>query len=74
MPFVRIEMFPGRTRDQKAACAKAVTDAIVNTLGIGPNSVYITFWEMQHEDCAVAGVLKDETGPKPFPGQPAAKG
>lgn len=61
MPFVRIEMFPGRTREQKAACAKAVTEAIVNTLGApSAKSVYITFWEMQREDCAVAGLLKDE--------------
>ena len=60
MPFVRIELFPGRTREQKAAAAKAVTEALVSTLGHGPESVYITFWEMQREDCAVAGVLKDE--------------
>ncbi|AMS44768.1 MULTISPECIES: tautomerase family protein [Aminobacter] len=60
MPFVRIELFPGRTRDQKAAAAKAVTEALVNTLGTGPQSVYITFWEMQREDCAVGGFLKDE--------------
>jgi 4-oxalocrotonate tautomerase len=61
MPFVRIELFPGRTREQKAAAAKAVTEALVNTLGgSGPESVYITFWEMQREDCAVGGLLKDE--------------
>lgn len=62
MPFVRIELFPGRTREQKAAAAQAVTEALVNSfIGLGPQSVYVTFWEMQREDCAVAGVLKDET-------------
>ncbi|EIM73476.1 hypothetical protein A33O_14846 [Nitratireductor aquibiodomus RA22] len=62
MPFVRIELFPGRTREQKAAAAKAATEALASTLGCRPESVYITFWEMQHEDCAVSGILKDEQG------------
>lgn len=33
MPMIRIEMFEGRTVEQKRACAKAVTEAFLATCG-----------------------------------------
>ena len=39
MPIIRVEMWPGRTHEQKAALAKAITDDVVeaarSTLVIG---------------------------------------
>ena len=43
MPMIRIEMFEGRTADQKRACAEAVTKAWCDTCGGTPQSVQIIF-------------------------------
>lgn len=55
MPIIRVEMFPGRTGDQKSAMAKEVTDAFVRTAGGTPESVHIVITEVDQADWAVAG-------------------
>lgn len=57
MPVIRIEMFEGRTDDQKRACARAVTDAWVATCGGTPQSVHVIFADVARSDWAVAGAL-----------------
>lgn len=57
MPTIRIELFEGRTEDQKRACAKAVTEAVNKTLGGNPDSVDILFFDMKKHDWATGGVL-----------------
>lgn len=63
MPVIRIEMFEGRTDDQKRACAKAVTDAWVETCGGTPQQVHVIFTDIAKSDWAVAGRLVSD--PKP---------
>ena len=58
MPMVDITMFPGRTREQKIAMMKAVTEAIVASLGTAPETVQITIREVSKQDVSVAGVPK----------------
>jgi len=57
MPIIRVEMFAGRTLDQKRALAKALTEAFVSTAGSTPASVQIVFVDVEKSDWAVAGTL-----------------
>ncbi|HZS81868.1 MAG TPA: tautomerase family protein [Stellaceae bacterium] len=61
MPMVRIELLPGRTREQKARAAREITDAIVRTLGAKPEATQIVFAEVARSDWATAGKLADES-------------
>lgn len=63
MPFIRIEMFDGRTTEQKRACAAAVTQAFIETCGGTPQSVHVIFQDVARQDWAVAGRLASD--PKP---------
>ena len=57
MPKIHVEMFAGRTLEQKRALAKALTDATVQVLGSSPSSVEVVFVEVQKQDWATGGVL-----------------
>lgn len=69
MPMIKVEMFPGRTKDQKRAFAKAVTEAFVTHCGGTPQSVQIIFQDVAKEDWATAGKLASD----PAEAAPAAK-
>jgi len=60
MPLIRIDMFEGRTTDQKRACAEAVTKAWVDTCGGTPASVTIIFGDVAKSDWATAGRLASD--------------
>jgi len=57
MPIIKVEMFKGRTADQKRALAQELTDAFVRTAGgnAGSNNVMITEYDKQ--DWAKGGQL-----------------
>ena len=61
MPLVRVELFPGRTRAQKAKAALAITQAIERTLGAAPAATDVIFVEVAKSDWARAGKLFDES-------------
>lgn len=63
MPTIRIELFEGRTREQKAALAKEVTDACVRVLGSSADSVDIVFFDVARGDWATGGVLWSDKKP-----------
>ena len=63
MPLIRVELFAGRTPEQKRACAEALTAAAVQTLGVPPDSVDIIFADVQRHDWATAGVPWSEPRP-----------
>lgn len=66
MPMIRVEMFPGRTVEQKRAFAKAVTESFVSICGSTPQAVHIVFAEVDKSDWATAGQLaSDAPPPKP---------
>jgi 4-oxalocrotonate tautomerase len=60
MPLIRVEMFEGRTVDQKRALAQALTEATARTLGTPPDSVDIMFFDVPRHDWASAGTLWSE--------------
>jgi 4-oxalocrotonate tautomerase len=57
MPTIRIELFEGRTDEQKRACAKAMTEVVVQTLGGSTDGVDIVFFDIKKQDWASGGVL-----------------
>lgn len=62
MPIVRVEMWPGRTREQKAELARLITDAIVKVARTTPEATTIVFEDVLKENWAVGGVLASELG------------
>ena len=61
MPMVHVEMFPGRTREQKINAAREITAAIHRTLGAPPEATDIIFVEIPKAHWASGGKLADES-------------
>lgn len=69
MPTIHVEMFAGRTVEQKRALAAALTEATVKTLGGSPDAVDVIFRDVERHDWATAGQLwSDKAPPKPAGG------
>lgn len=60
MPVVTVQLWPGKTREQKAAMARAITAAMEQEGGIPARAVHVIFQEVAKENWADAGVLADE--------------
>lgn len=67
MPTIRVELFAGRTLEQKRALAQALTEATVRTLGGSPEAVDVIFTDVQKHDWATAGQLWSDKAPAPKP-------
>ncbi|WP_424135654.1 4-oxalocrotonate tautomerase [Roseomonas chloroacetimidivorans] len=63
MPMIHVEMFAGRTAEQKRALAKALTEAFVATAGGTPQSVQVVMVDVARSDWAVGGELFSEMQP-----------
>jgi len=63
MPTIRVELMEGRTVDQKRALVKALTQAVVDTLGAKPESVDILLFDIQRHDWATGGELWSDKRP-----------
>jgi len=69
MPTIHVEMFAGRTVEQKRALAAALTEATVKTLGGSADAVDVIFTDVQRHDWASGGRLwSDKAPPKPAGG------
>ncbi len=60
MPVVKIEMLEGRSKEQKAKLAQAVTQALVTIAKAKPESVTVVFSEYSRENWAQGGKLLSE--------------
>ncbi len=60
MPTLRIEMWSGRTMDQKRRLVRLVTDAVVEALGVPAQDVQIKIFEGEKENAARGGVLRSD--------------
>jgi 4-oxalocrotonate tautomerase len=58
MPVVIVKLYEGRTKEQKAAAAKAITDVIVETLKTTPEATQVIFEDVNRNDWAIAGKLQ----------------
>jgi 4-oxalocrotonate tautomerase len=71
MPTIHVELFAGRTTEQKRALAAALTEATVRVLGGSADAVDVIFRDVERSDWATAGVLWSDKAPAP-PTPPAA--
>jgi 4-oxalocrotonate tautomerase len=60
MPVIRIEMFEGRTEEQKGRFASAATKAFVEHCGGTAASVQIIFTDVSRTNWATGGKLNSE--------------
>ena len=63
MPTIHVEMFAGRTLEQKRKLALALTEATVQTLGGSAASVDVIFTDIQRHDWATGGKLWSDAAP-----------
>jgi len=57
MPAIFVEMFEGRTVEQKQQLVEGITDLVVKTLKVDPETVSIRFLNLKREDLARGGKL-----------------
>ncbi len=60
MPVVTVQLWPGRTKKQKRALVKAITQAMVDHADAKPTHLHVILQEIPKEDWALAGVMGDE--------------
>jgi 4-oxalocrotonate tautomerase len=60
MPYVRIEITEGATREQKRALVADVTRSLVDNLGKRPEHIHIVIDEVAEENWGFEGILTDE--------------
>ena len=63
MPTLRVELFEGRTPQQKAALARELTDACVRVIGGNGDGVEVLFHDMARQGCAPGGLCWSEKSP-----------
>jgi 4-oxalocrotonate tautomerase len=57
MPVVRIEMYEGRSMDQKRELVRGVTDVVARVTGNDPESVHVIIEEVKPEHWSIGGLL-----------------
>lgn len=60
MPIIRIEMWPGRTHQQKAELARVITEAMVDIADTTAEATTVIFEDVARENWAIGGVLASE--------------
>ena len=60
MPIVKIELYAGRTKEQKAELAKAITDAVVDIAKTTADDTIVIFTDVERENWAKGGILSSE--------------
>ena len=60
MPLIQVQMFAGRTPQQKRDLVRALTDACVETTGSTPDAVDVILTDVEQSDWAQGGELFSE--------------
>jgi 4-oxalocrotonate tautomerase len=63
MPIIRVEMFKGRSREQKRSLVRELTDTFVRVAGGKPESVTIILQDVEKEDWGASGALMADKYP-----------
>jgi 4-oxalocrotonate tautomerase len=64
VPTIHVELFEGRTLEQKRAFAIALTEAAVQTIGSSADSVDVIFHDVAKANWATGGVLWSDKTPQ----------
>ena len=60
MPILRVSLWSGRSKEEKAELARALTDTMVGVANVPPQAVTIQFEELPQENWATGGKLHTE--------------
>ena len=60
MPLIQVQMFTGRTPQQKRDLVRALTDAFIETAGSTPGAVDVILTDVEQSDWAQGGELFSE--------------
>ncbi len=60
MPVVNVALYAGRTKEQKAELAQAITKAISETAGIPDSATTVIFQDVDKDNWSNGGVLASE--------------
>lgn len=60
MPYVKIEITRGASREQKAALVADVTGSLVRVLGKQPEHIHVVIHEIEEENWGFEGMLTDD--------------
>jgi len=63
MPIVKVEMFEGRSKEQKAKLSQALTDAVVDVTGASPEAVWVVIDDVKKDNWAFGGQLASDKFP-----------
>lgn len=63
MPIIHVEMFPGRTVEQKREMVKELTDAFVRTAGGKHDSVFVVIDDVEKHNWGAGGELCSDKFP-----------
>lgn len=62
MPIVRVELWEGRSMEEKEDLIKKVTDAVVDSVGVNPNEVFVILSEVPKAHWGVEGKPSSKRG------------
>jgi 4-oxalocrotonate tautomerase len=57
MPVVTVQMYEGRSIDQKRELVKGLTDVMVRVTGVKAEGVHVVIDEVKHENWSIGGLL-----------------
>ena len=57
MPIVTVQMYDGRSLDQKRELVKGITDVVARVTGNTPEAVHVIIEEVKRENWANGGLL-----------------
>ncbi|HLY21566.1 MAG TPA: 2-hydroxymuconate tautomerase [bacterium] len=60
MPIVRVEMYEGRSMDQKRELARDLTAVVARVTGNPADAVHVIIEEIKRENWAIGGVLQPD--------------
>jgi len=62
MPMIKVEMFAGRSDEQKRALVQELTDAFIRTAGGNPEAVEVMIVDVEKSNWARGGMLFSDKG------------
>ena len=63
MPLIQVQMFSGRTSEQKRNLVRALTDAFVQAAGSTPDAVDVILTDVEKSDWAQGGEFFSDKTP-----------
>ncbi len=63
MPVVTLQMYEGRTLDQKRELVKGITDVVARVTGNPPDAVHVIIEDVKRENWAIGGLLQPDRQP-----------